>query len=68
MRLVIIEYPIYIAPEIYFIDMNSKPVLNTPKNIIRVADFDDSMDSKFVKEFLTPYLKDLFRDLSLRCL
>ena len=34
--------------------------------MIKVMDYDESNDSRFVQEFLTPYLRDLFRDLSLR--
>lgn len=37
-------------------------------NYLRVEDFDEQSDSKFVRELLAPYFKDLFRDLSLRCL
>lgn len=33
-----------------------------------MEDYDNSNDGKFIKEYLLPYFKDLFRDLVLRCL
>ncbi len=42
--------------------------INSNKNFIQVEDFDDINDNKFVKEFLGPYFKDLFRDLAMRCI
>ena len=45
----------------------SKLTLNTDKYYIKVEDYDDN-DTRFVKDFLVPYLKDLFRDLILRCM
>jgi hypothetical protein len=39
------------------------------KNYIQVEDFDiHGGDSKFIKDFLNPYFKDLYKDLILRCL
>jgi hypothetical protein len=32
-----------------------------------VEEFDNSTDSKFIKEAMVPYFKDLFKDLSMRC-
>ena len=48
--------------------MNKKALSITTKTYIHVEDFDECMDGKFVKEFLMPYFKDVFRDLILRCL
>jgi len=42
--------------------------INTGKNLILVEDFDHDGDNKFIKESLVPYFRDLFRDLSLRCM
>lgn len=43
--------------------------INTTKSpLILVEDFDHENDSKFVKESLIPYFRDLFRDLALRCM
>jgi hypothetical protein len=36
--------------------------------MIMVEDFDSSVDSRFVKDFLNPYFSDLYKDISLRCL
>ena len=39
------------------------------KNYIQVEDFDvNGGDSKFIKDYLYPYFKDLYKDLILRCL
>lgn len=47
--------------------MMNRLSINTNKNLIQVEDYDDHGDAKFVKEFLTPYFKDLYKDLTLRC-
>jgi hypothetical protein len=31
-----------------------------------VEDFDEKLDGKFIKEFLIPYLKDLYKDVAMR--
>jgi hypothetical protein len=36
------------------------------KNFIQVQDFDETLDTQMIKEYLMPYLKDLYKDLSLR--
>ena len=46
---------------------NSKKQSYAQSPLIRVEDFDHSTDSKCVKELIEPYLKDLYRDLCLRC-
>jgi hypothetical protein len=33
-----------------------------------MEDYDEQIDGRFVRDFLTPYLKDVYRDLSLRSL
>ena len=39
------------------------------KNYIQVEDCDiNGTDSKFIKEYLTPYFKDLYKDLIMRCI
>ena len=39
------------------------------KSYIQVEDFDiHGGDAKFIKDFLNPYFKDLYKDLILRCL
>ncbi len=39
------------------------------KSYIQVEDFDiHGGDAKFVKDYLNPYFKDLYKDLTLRCL
>ena len=39
------------------------------KSFIQVEDFDiHGTDAKFVKDYLNPYFKDLYKDLILRCL
>jgi len=41
--------------------------INTTKSsLILVEDFDHDTDTKFVKDSLVPYFRDLFRDLALR--
>lgn len=35
---------------------------------LQVEDFDSDTDGRFITEHLVPYLKELYRDLSLRCL
>ena len=30
-----------------------------------MEDYDEQIDGRFVRDFLTPYLKDVYRDLSL---
>lgn len=42
--------------------------IQSPSNFIKVEDFDATTDTKFIKEALVPYFRDLFRDLSLRSL
>ena len=43
------------------------PSSNTfQKDVIRIEDFNESMDSTFITKTLKPYLSDLFDDLSLR--
>jgi hypothetical protein len=37
---------------------------NNPQLLIE--DFDDVLDSRFIKEYLGPYLSDLYKDLALR--
>ena len=34
--------------------------------LMLVEDYDEQLDGTFVKESLVPYLRDIFRDLSLR--
>jgi len=31
-----------------------------------IEDYDDQQDGKFIKEYLAPYLTDLYKDLALR--
>jgi hypothetical protein len=38
------------------------------KEFIQLEEYDANTDAKFIKECLNPYFKDLFKDLSLRCL
>jgi hypothetical protein len=39
------------------------------RSYIQVEDFDaHGGDSKFIKDYLQPYFKDLYKDLILRCL
>ncbi len=39
------------------------------KSYIQVEDFDIlGADAKFAKDYLNPYFKDLYKDLTLRCL
>ena len=39
------------------------------KNYIQVEDCDiNGTDSNFIKEYLTPYFKDLYKDLIMRCI
>ncbi len=33
-----------------------------------MEDYDEQIDGRFVRDFLTPYLRDVYRDLSLRSL
>jgi hypothetical protein len=44
------------------------PVITLPKDIIHVEDYDENLDGRFIKDFLTPYLRDVYKDLSLRSL
>lgn len=44
-----------------------KIIYQSNVDFIQVEDFDGSTDTKFVKDQLLPYLKDLFKDLHLRC-
>ena len=41
-------------------------MMNKASNYIHVEDFNKSSDSKFIKDFLVPYFKDLFKDLAVR--
>lgn len=43
---------------------NGSPV----REYIHVEDYDEQIDGRFVRDFLTPYLRDVYRDLSLRSL
>jgi len=40
--------------------------INRENSTIVIEDFDTQEDTKFIKDALIPYFKDLFRDLSLR--
>ncbi len=45
------------------------PVVNNPgRDCIHVEDYDEALDGKFIRDFLTPYLRDVYKDLSLRSL
>lgn len=33
-----------------------------------MEEYDEKLDGKFIKEFLNPYIKDVYKDLSLRSL
>ena len=35
---------------------------------ILVEDFDATLDTKFTSDYFEPYLKDLYKDLQLRCI
>jgi hypothetical protein len=48
--------------------MQKLSINTSTKDQILIEDFDQDLDSKFIKESLQPYFRDLFRDLSLRCM
>ncbi len=48
----------------------ASPTITFSKNTdcIHVEDYDEALDGRFIRDFLTPYLRDVYRDLSLRSL
>jgi hypothetical protein len=40
----------------------------TSSGTILVEDFDSTVDTRFVRDFLKPYFLDLYKDLTLRCI
>jgi hypothetical protein len=37
--------------------------ITSPTNFLQVEDFDEGANTKFIKEWIVPYFKDLYRDL-----
>ena len=40
--------------------------ISANNDLIQIEDFDETVDPEFIKKYLTPYLKDLYKDLLMR--
>jgi len=40
--------------------------MDTSDDVLHIEDYDAKVDAEFIKEHLTPYLSDLYKDLLMR--